>query len=112
MRRDLFWTNGSKQVLHIVHAGHIDWGTFGVIRMNVSDLHVGESCLVVVRLTILSLVLWHDSFSSHFALGFHLLCVGDFEFGLDVISDGEASHLGGLCHWEHLIQKCLGDVHF
>ena len=58
MRRDLFWTNGSKQVLHIVHAGHIDWGTVSVIRMNVSDLHVGESCLVVVGLTILSLVLW------------------------------------------------------
>ena len=34
------------------------WGTVSVIRMNVSDLHVGESCLVVVGLTILSLVLW------------------------------------------------------
>ena len=55
---DLLWANGSEQVLHVVHAGHVDWGALGVIRMNVSDLHVGESCLVVVGLTILSLVRW------------------------------------------------------
>jgi hypothetical protein len=48
-------------------------------------------------------------FGSHLAQGLHLGFVGVFEFGLNVISDGEASHLSGahVGRWDHLIQKCL-----
>ena len=72
--------------------------------MNVSDLHVGESCLVVVGGTVLSLVLWLNTkdaanrlsnkiieknlrFGSNLSKGLHFVLVGDLEFGFDVISD-------------------------
>ena len=54
---NLLWTNSLEQILQVVQVGHVDWGSIAVIWMNIADLHVIESRLVVVGSTVLSLVL-------------------------------------------------------
>lgn len=61
MWRDLFWASGSEQVLHVVHGGHVHWGSLSMVRMDISLLHVGKSVGVVVSLSVFGLVGWLDA---------------------------------------------------
>ena len=47
MRTNLLWTNGFKQSFHVVIVGVNEWVGFGVVRMNVASLHIGDFVLVV-----------------------------------------------------------------
>ena len=57
MRRDLLWANSLEEVLEEVVVRHEDRAVFGVVRMHISDLHVGSASLVVIIVPVFLSVL-------------------------------------------------------
>jgi len=93
MRGYLLGADSSEQILHEVHVSHVDWTSFGVIRMNIADLHVGETVLVVIVGAVLGLVNWLLYFSFNCTKNFHLGLVGILKLRFDVVSGRESSSL-------------------
>jgi len=57
VRRNLLGANSLEESLHVVHIGHVDRASIGVVGVYIASLHVGHARLVVVVSAVLSLVL-------------------------------------------------------
>lgn len=114
MWRNLLWSDGLEQSLHIVEVRHVEWGALGVVWVHISDLHGAKSSSVVVTGSVFSGVGWSWDFLLNVGHSLNLGLVGLLELGLNVISHGELSLLcnASLFKGNHFIQEGSLYVHF